>query len=147
MKRRGLQLSRRHRWTLYTFSVVLLVSGAIWAWAHYQDESGTADPLLRGIAPWLLKVHGLAAMGFVLLLGTLIPVHIRHSWHANKNRVNGVFFLTAVGLLTVSGYLLYYLGDETVRGYMSRVHLWLGLAAPLLLGWHIFLGRRATAWK
>jgi hypothetical protein len=144
MKRRGLQLSYRHRRTLYAVSLILLLSGAVWAWFHHLDEAGKASPALREANPWLMKVHGWAALGFAVLLGSLIPVHIRHSWHARKNRKNGVFFVIAISLLTLSGYALYYLGDETLRNAASQFHLWLGLVAPLLLIWHIWLGRKAT---
>ena len=144
MKRRGLQITRPHRLTLYAVSLVLFASGGAWAWIHHLDEAGHAGDLLRRTNPWLLKTHGYAAVGFVLLLGTLIPVHIRPSWHARKNRLNGVIFLSAVGLLTLSGYTLYYLGDEAWRNGASRIHLWLGLAAPILLLLHIRAGRKAT---
>ena len=147
MKRRGLQISHRHRLTLYVVSLVLLVSGGAWAWIHHLDEAGRAGDALRQTKPWLLKVHGFAAVGFVLLLGTLIPVHVRHSWHARKNRINGVFFLSAVGLLTLSGYALYYLGDEAWRNGASRFHLWLGLGAPVLLFFHVRAGKKAVGDK
>jgi hypothetical protein len=144
MKRRGLQLNRRHRRILYAVSLILLLSGAVWWWISRLDDAGQATHLLRDLKSWLLEVHGWAALGFAVLLGSLIPVHIRHSWHARKNRKNGVLFLTAVSLLTLSGYALYYLGDETLRAGASRFHFWLGLAAPLLLFWHVRSGRKAT---
>ena len=145
MKRRAFQISPRHRRILYVVSLVLLFSGAVWAWAHRLDEQGDAGVTLRNFNPWLMKAHGFAAVGFVLLLGTLLPTHVRRSWHARKNRSNGVFFLGVVSLLTLSGYALYYLGDETWRNATSQFHLWLGLSSPLLLFWHIRSGRRATA--
>jgi hypothetical protein len=144
MKRRRLQLSTRHRRILYVVCLILLLSGASWAWVHRLDNAGRMSPTLREIKPWLIKIHGWAALGFAVLLGSLIPVHIRHSWHAGKNRKSGVFFLTAVGLLTLSGYALYYLGEETLRNGTSQFHLWLGLAAPVLLFWHIRSGRKST---
>ena len=144
MKRRGLQLSRRHRLTLYTASLLLFVSGAAWAWANHLDETAQAGEVLRGFKPWLLKIHGFSAMVFVLLLGTLLAGHVRRAWHARKNRKNGVFFLTAISLLTLSGYALYYLGDESWRNATSQFHLWLGLAAPVLLFFHIRTGRKAS---
>jgi hypothetical protein len=144
MRRRGLQLSRPHRRTLYAFSIVLLLSGAAWAWIHQFYNDGQPDGALRQLSPSLLKVHGYAALGFVLMLGTLLTGHVRRSWHARKNRTNGAFFLTVVSLLTLSGYTLYYLGDETSRRVTSQFHLWLGLAAPVLLFWHIRTGRRQT---
>ncbi len=144
MKRRRLQLHRGQRLTLYAVSVVLLLSGAGWAWIRWLDDAGRTGDAMRQLKPWLLKTHGFAAPGFVLLLGTLLQGHVRRSWHSRKNRLNGAFFLTAVSLLTLSGYTLYYLGDEAWRHATSQFHLWLGLSAPLLLWWHILLGRRAT---
>lgn len=144
MKRRGLQLSRRHRWTLYGTSLALWLTGAGWAWAHGLDDAGRAGELWRAAKPWLMQGHGFAALGFVLLFGTLLPVHVRHSWHAHKNRRNGAFFLTVIALLTLSGYALYYLGDERGRALLSAFHWWVGLAAPALLFWHIRSGRSAT---
>src|SRR5262245_60414857 len=120
MKRRGLQLSRRHRLTFYACCLLLFVSGGAWAWANHLDESARAGESLRLLKPWLLKIHGFSAMGFVLLLGTLLPGHVRRSWHAKKNRKNGAFFLVSVSLLTLSGYALYYLGDERWRNAMSQ---------------------------
>ena len=144
MKRRGLQLSRRHRMTLYGIGLVLLVSGLAWAWIHWLDEAGQAGDTLRALKPWIIKSHGFSAVGFVLLLGTLLPAHVRRSWHARKNRMNGGFFLIAVSVLTLSGYALYYLGDETWRNAAGSLHLWLGVASPVLLFLHILSGRKAT---
>ena len=144
MKRRGLRLSPRHRLTFYCASLLLFLSGAAWAWAHYLDESGPTSGWPREWKPLLLKIHGFSAMAFVLLLGTLLPGHVRRAWHARKNRNNGAFFLSVVGLLTLSGYALYYLGDETWRNATTQFHLWLGLVAPVLLLWHIRAGRKAT---
>lgn len=144
MRRRGLQLSSRHRRILYAVSLVLLCSGAGWAWVHRLDAAGQTGAVWRDFKPLLMKTHGFAAMGFVLLLGTLLPGHVRRAWHARKNRNNGMFFLAAVGLLTLSGYLLYYLGDESWRNATSFFHLWLGLATPALLYWHVRQGRAAT---
>ena len=144
MKRRGLQLSRRHRWSVYLLGLVLLISGLAWAWLHRLDEGGIAQGSWREFKPWLMKVHGFAALGFVLLLGTLLPVHVRHSWHARRNRANGAFFLSSVSILTLTGYALYYLGNEKLRALCSNVHFWLGAFIPLLLILHIWSGRRAT---
>jgi hypothetical protein len=144
MRRRWLQLGRRRRLTLYATSLVLLISGAAWAWIHRLDHDGQASHALRELNPRLIAAHGFAALGFVLLLGTFLPGHVRRAWHAHKNRTNGAFFLTAVSVLTLSGYLLYYLGDERWRDATSKLHLWLGLAMPVLLFWHIRTGRKAT---
>jgi hypothetical protein len=142
MKRRGLQLGRRHRWTLYGVSLAVFVSGAAWAWADRLQEAGSLT--WAGLKPGLLTVHGLSAVIFVLLLGSLLPGHVRRAWHARKNRLNGAWFLSAVTVLTVSGYALYYLGNEAWRNATAQLHLWLGFVAPGLLFWHIRSGRKAT---
>jgi hypothetical protein len=144
MKRRGLQLGPRHRRILYTVSSILLITGVSWAWMHRLDEAGELTEAWRRLKPLLLEVHGLIAVGFVLLVGTLLPGHVRRAWHARKNRANGAFFLTVVTLLTLSGYALYYMSSEAGRAATSRFHLWLGLAAPALLIWHVRLGRRSV---
>jgi hypothetical protein len=144
MKGRGLRLRAGHRLILYAAALSLLVSGGAWAWANRLDQAGQAGESLHQFKPWLMKIHGLSAMAFVLLLGTLLPGHVRRAWHARKNRGNGAFFLTAVSVLTLSGYLLYYLGDEDWRSGTSNFHVWLGLTAPVLLVWHIRSGRRAA---
>lgn len=141
MNRRGLQLGAGHKLALFTAGGLLLVSGAAWAWVQHIDEAGRAGEALRDFKPWLLKVHGLSAMGFVLILGTLLVGHVRAAWRARTNLANGAFFFVSVSLLTLSGYLLYYIGGEELRSAVSRFHLWLGLAAPILLAWHLRRGK------
>jgi hypothetical protein len=144
MKGRVFKLRPGHRRLLYIVSLLLLLSGAVWAWINHLDQTAQASERTRDFKPWILKLHGLSAMLFVLLLGTLLPGHVRRAWRASRNRRSGAFFLTAAGALTLSGYLLYYIGDEAWRNAMSNFHLWLGLAAPVLLLWHIRSGRRAV---
>jgi magnesium-transporting ATPase (P-type) len=145
MKRRGFQISRRHRLTLYAVSLTLFLSGVCWAWIHHLDEAGRAGEDLVKLKQPLIAVHGFSAMAFVLLLGTLLAGHVRRAWHARKNWKNGVFFLAAISLLTLSGYALYYLGDENWRNAAGHFHLWLGVMAPAFLVLHIWLGRCSTS--
>jgi hypothetical protein len=142
MKRRGLQLRPLHRRILYAVGAALFLTGTVWAWIHHLDEQGRAGESLQRSKQWLIEIHGFAAMFFVLLLGTLLTGHVRRAWHAHKSRRNGVFFLTSVSLLTLSGYALYYISGENFRAAVSRFHLWLGIIAPALLLLHITLGRK-----
>ena len=54
---------------------------------------------------------------------------------------NGSLFLGAFGILTVTGYGLYYAGGESLRAWTSWIHLAVGLALPLLLIASTFLAR------
>ena len=81
-------------------------------------------------------------MGALVILGTLIPLHLRRGWVAGRNRFSGVAFTCICGLLVVTGYALYYVGSETLRNWASYLHIAVGLGAPLALTWHIWRGRK-----
>ena len=145
MKRRGIQLSPRHQRWFYAVAVTLLLSGAVWVllgWLAERNE--TRADFSQSLKPWMLKLHGAAAMAFLVAVGILIPTHIRRAWQVRRNRANGAFFVTVMALLTLTGYGLYYFGDDHWRSAASWTHLILGFAAPGLLVLHIWIGRRDT---
>ena len=144
MKPDALRLSRRHRAWLYGSLVVLFLTGAGWLiFHHYWRASGEFGPAPHPLEPWSLKVHGAAAMVFLVVFGTLLPGHVRRSWHRRLNRPSGALFLALNGLLILSGYALYYFGGERSRAAISLAHWLAGLGYPLFLVAHIWLGRRA----
>jgi hypothetical protein len=142
MRRNALQLSRRHKAVLYASTLLVFASGVAW-WIldHYavrEDEFG-------GIAKhpaetWMLKIHGAAAMVILVVLGTLIPIHVKRGWEAGKNLPSGTGTLLFFGILTVTGYGLYYVGDESLRGFTSNIHFWGGVVLPLIVGYHVWRG-------
>ena len=89
-----------------------------------------------------MKIHGAAAMAILVLVGMLLAGHVRFAWRARRNRGNGSLFLGTFGILTVTGYGLYYAGGESLRAWTSWIHLAVGLGLPLLLILHIWLGKR-----
>ncbi len=145
MKRRPFALSPLQRRMLWLLSGSLFASGVAWASIHWLDDAGRAGDALRQIKPWMLKWHGVAAFGFIALLGSLLSTHIPRAWQAGRNRKNGGFFLGTVVVLSLTGIALYYLGEELWRDRTAFVHLWLGVASPALLIWHIRAGRRDAA--
>ena len=145
MKKRGVQLGDRHQaWVHATWSL-LFATGAGWLvvrrWFAHEGEFGLEPSAWE---PWLLKAHGAGALVFCIVLGSLIPAHIRIGWRMRRNRASGAVFLALNGLLVVSGYLLYYAGGETTRAVVSAGHWGLGLAFPALIAWHIAAGRRSA---
>ena len=76
-------------------------------------------------------------MATLVLSGTVLTAHVRFAWRAGRNRTNGSIFLGAFGILTITGYGLYYAGDERLRAWTSWIHLGVGLALPILLLIHI----------
>jgi hypothetical protein len=117
---------------------LLFFSGVAWAWFNYFL---TAEDVAAAKA-WALKIHGAAAMATLVLIGTILTAHVRFAWRAGRNRSNGVLFLGTFGILTVTGYGLYYAGGERLRAWTSWIHLGVGLALPFLMVVHILLGKR-----
>lgn len=145
MRPNGIKLSRLHQAVLYGTFAVLFLTGAAWfalndglAWLGYD---GAGHPL----SPFLLAVHGAAAMAALLVLGSLIPQHVKRAWSERRNRFTGGLMFSTQVLLVVTGYALYYAGDEGMRGVADVLHLAIGLGFPLFLVWHVVVGRRRAA--
>ena len=144
MKREGMRLTGRHRRWFYAASALIFASGAAWLLFRYAlRPSGEFEDLPHPGEPWSMRVHGGAAMLFLLMLGTLVRSHIVHGWRLGQNRFSGVAMITIMGLLTLTGYALYYAGGERIRPVISVLHWGLGLAVPAALLWHILMGRRS----
>jgi hypothetical protein len=126
------RLATLQRRLLHSALAVLLVSGAYWALIHYLGaRSRLSEPLL-------MKIHGAAAMAALVLVGGLVPGHVSAGWALRQNRSSGTGLLLVCGLLTITGHLLYYSGDEAARALSSYAHLALGIALPIVLGAHLF---------
>lgn len=125
------RLATLQRRLVYSALGLLLASGGYWALLHYL-----------GVRPWLsepllMKIHGGAAMAALVLIGGLVPGHVAIGWALRRNRPSGTALLAVCALLTITGFLLYYTGDETARDASSYVHLALGIFLPITLGMHL----------
>jgi hypothetical protein len=156
MHRRGAQhhspvrLSTRHERWLYLVAGALLVSGLGWITAHYvlAGNSLVAGLEFEGVPHpselWWLRLHGAAMMGFLVVFGALLPGHVARGWRRRRNKHSGIFMLATTAVLGLSGYGLYYLGDETTRPWISAVHWVIGLAAGTGLVLHVTFGKRGV---
>jgi hypothetical protein len=137
-------LPSAQRWLVYASSALLVITGLAWASLHYFGDAAGVDA--RAALPFnafMMKVHGGAAMAALLGLGSLLPQHVPRGWSAKLNRKSGVATLAVASLLVLTGYLLYYSGDEFFRQLASYVHLGAGLAFAGSLVFHIL--RKTTA--
>jgi heme A synthase len=138
-----LQLKPSFRFSIYAAFAVLFLTGAGWLVADWEkDVSG--DEIWQQTAAFLLMVHGGGAMVTLLLLGELIPTHVRRAWRNRKNRVSGSVVAALNAVLIVTAFGLYYLGSEAVRPWTSWIHIAAGSSLSLLIPVHIFLGRRES---
>jgi hypothetical protein len=82
-------------------------------------------------------------MAALVILGTLIPLHLRRGWVAHRNRFSGVAFTCLCAILVLTGYALYYVGSEALRNWASYIHIAVGFVAPLALAWHVIRGQKS----
>jgi hypothetical protein len=91
---------------------------------------------------WWLWLHAAAATVMVWLFGYLGAVHIQRNWQGPARRNSGLLFASILSLLTLSGYLIYYVDDDRSAALITQVHWLVGLCAPLGFLLHWGLGRR-----
>jgi hypothetical protein len=138
-----IRLGYWHQFAVYAATAALALSGLVWLVCHFvlatpRDFGPQAHPM----EPWVLRVHGAAAMAGLIVYGSLLPIHIRRAWTLRRNIVLGIGLIAIMLILTLTGYLLYYAGGEHSRGVISALHWAVGLAVPALLAWHVVSGRR-----
>ena len=140
-----MRLSRRHERWLYAIGALIFVSGLGWLADHYLF-AGSADfgDAHAAFEPWWLRLHGAAAMAGLVVLGSLLPGHIARAWRLRTNYRSGLLMLSLVVLLVVTGYGLYYVGDEETRPWISMVHWLAGVVAAAGLALHVRWGKRQT---
>lgn len=120
---------------------MLFLTGAGWFVADWQKDVSSSE-IWQQIAANMLMVHGGVAMLALMLIGALIPLHLLRSWRARKNRVSGSVMVAFNAVLIATAFGLYYLGSETLRPWISWIHIGAGLLVVLAFPLHIVLGRR-----
>ena len=141
-----MKLSNGHRQWIYWSGTALFATGALWLlFHHFVHTHGQFGETAHPLEIWWLRLHGGCAMLVLMVLGSLLPVHVRRGWHLRKNLLAGWTLGLLALFLVASGYGLYYVGNEMTRPWISAFHWLLGLGAPLVLTWHVWRGRRARA--
>ena len=141
--RSKLPLTPTQKRALYLSSTVLWLSGVLWLCGEYWTaaSNGFGSGSHSGQAFWL-KVHGAVAMLFLMVFGSLFIRHIPVGWQQRRQRPSGVPLLSVCAVLILTSWSLYYGGNEDVRHWTSLIHWGLGLALPVMIAVHVWLGRR-----
>jgi hypothetical protein len=138
----ALRLDSWFRFALYGAFALLVLTGAVWLVADQLKDSPEGE-LWQRVSASMLMVHGGVAMITLLMLGALFPLHMRLGWRSGRNRITGPAMAAFNALLIVTAFGLYYLGSDTLRPWVSDVHIGLGFALPALFVFHVVLGRRS----
>ncbi|AZI37725.1 hypothetical protein NT2_06_01570 [Caenibius tardaugens NBRC 16725] len=142
--RRTARLAKWQIWLLSLSGLGLWLSGSAWLLLHfYGQKQGEFGPEMNPVEPWMMKMHGLFLIPALLGIGGMFVAHIPKGWDHVHQRVAGIALCALLGWLIVSGYMLYYVGDESVRPWASLAHWSLGLGLPAVFAWHYINGLRA----
>jgi len=139
-----LRLDPRFRLALYSALSVLFVTGAVWVLADQMKVLPDSGETWQTIAAWLLMLHGGTAMLTLMLLGALVPLHMRRGWRSRRNRITGTVMASCNAVLIATSFGLYYSGSELLRPWMSNVHIGFGLCLPILILTHVLVGRNSS---
>ncbi len=137
--RRAGRLPGWQRVPTYLVFAICALSGLLFFLRHdlYLDIPGIATHSY-------LVVHGTSAAFALLAIGAVLPGHLRVAWLARRNRLSGMVMLLVMGLLMLSGLMLYY-GSEEMRDAAVLTHWIVAVAAIAALPLHLILGRRKSA--
>lgn len=142
MNARPFRLSRIHRAVVYSVFAVLFASGFTgWLAKEAVEDAGGTVAWVETWNPRVMRIHLGAAMTFLVVLGTVLATHVRTAWSPGINRNSGVFLGGWFLMQGLTGYVLLGFGGNVLQGWNGKIHVTLGLLAPLVLGGHILWGK------
>lgn len=118
---------------VWTTIAVVALTGLAWFVLHdlVEHEPGETERLL-------LMLHGISAYATLIVMGSLLPLHVRSGWHRRRKRWTGGTTLATLVLLAVTGLILYYGGEQT-RETARWIHIGIGIACVALFPVHAML--------
>jgi hypothetical protein len=128
-------LPRGQRIALYASIALLATSGLAQLGLHYTVGAGAGE-LPHPLEPWLLRLHGAAAMAALFTFGSLAAHHAPRGWRMGRQRRGGAGLWALLALLAASGWVLYYAANEATRPAIGLLHAGLGLVLTLGVLWH-----------
>jgi len=142
----SVRLGRTRRLGVYAVGAGVCLSGGLWLLFHYFFvQQGEFGPRIHPIEAWSLKLHGAFSFATIWMFGLLWGVHVTKAWPLSRRRWSGGVMTGVMMWLTLSGYLLYYTGNDMERSIVSVLHWVVGLGCPVAFLWHRFSFRRRPA--
>ncbi len=139
--RRTARLAGWQIWLVSLGGAGLWLSGGAWLLLHhFGQKEGQFGPEINPLEPWMMKLHGLVLIPVLLGIGGMFVAHIPKGWDHVHQRVAGVALCAVLAVLVASGYMLYYVGDDSMREWTSMVHWIVGLVLPAIFVWHYLNG-------
>jgi hypothetical protein len=133
----SLRLAYRHRLAIDIVLALVLASGIAWL---LIDRGDTMEAPERALLHTAVRVHALAGLACVYVVGTLWFMHVRRAWRSQRNRVAGSLFFALMATLIATGYALGYLTGEGNHLAIARLHWIAGLVAACVYLVHRWRG-------
>lgn len=120
------------RRAIYLIGVAVWASGVLyWTFDRYMLQRSDAGISENPLQVWWLRLHAGTATAAVWLFGYMCAIHVQRNWKGGVRRSSGTLFVSVLALLTLTGYLIYYVEADRPLALLSQLHWALGLFAPL----------------
>ena len=137
-----IRLSKIHEYIIYLISVIVIISGLLWLYFDFFIRVETEFSLqVHPLQNIFLILHGSSSIIFLIILGSVLPIHVYKAWKIKNNRLSGGFFLLLFTILILTGIGLFYSAVEDNRRILSVLHWVIGILFPIFFVIHIYFGK------
>jgi len=123
-------MNRLEAWLLHLSTIVLTITGAVYAWMHYLMKSNDPFSVINHpLEPYMLDIHIITAPVLVVAIGIILHSHILFKIENGSRaaRKSGLILIPLFLIMAVSGYVL-----QITSGSINRVFFWLHLGSGSL---------------
>ena len=137
-----IRLSKIHEYIIYLISFIVTISGFVWLYFDFFVRVETEYSLqVHPMQNIFLILHGSSSIIFLIILGSVLPIHVYKAWKIKNNRLSGGFFLLLFTILILTGIGLFYSAVEDNRRILSVLHWVIGILFPIFFVIHIYFGK------
>ena len=137
---------------IYWSVSLLTLSGILWLLAHWATPSeqllasdtqqiNTKLAMCMQLKYWSIRLHTVVALVTLIVIGSLIPAHILARLRLKQNVWSGSVNIATFIVLTVTGYMLWYVSEGGIKQWATWLHWVLGLTVPIVVTVHVKLGK------
>jgi len=120
------------------------LTGCMWLALHLYFEAPDEFGVARH--PWeptLLWVHGVLSIALAYVFGWIMARHASEAWRQHKRRISGGLLTAVAAVLSISGFLLFFVTNDALQLQSARVHEVIGVlvTAFAIEHWRVLNGR------
>ena len=136
------------RYTIYVVFGGVWLTGCASLVLHTYFE--TPDEFGAARHPWeppLLWVHGALGIALAYVIGWIMARHASEAWRQKKRRISGGLLTCVTAVLSISGFMLFFVTSDAWQLQSARVHQVVGLLITLFAieHWRVLNGRSRDA--